>query len=84
METTFPRLLKQHALERPTAAAMREKEYGIWQTYTWSDMHRMAAAFAAGLHQAGLQRNMHVVIVGVAAGILFVTGLVFLVRSIVA
>ncbi len=64
METTFPRLLKQHALERPTAAAMREKEYGIWQTYTWSDMHRMAAAFAAGLHQAGLQRDMHVVVVG--------------------
>jgi hypothetical protein len=31
METTFPRLLLQHAAQRPGAAAMREKEYGIWQ-----------------------------------------------------
>jgi long-chain acyl-CoA synthetase len=36
METTFPRLLLQHAAQRPAAAAMREKEYGIWQTLTWA------------------------------------------------
>jgi long-chain acyl-CoA synthetase len=29
MQTTFPQLLLKHAAERPTAAAMREKEYGI-------------------------------------------------------
>jgi len=29
METTFPRLLLQHAAQRPGGPAMREKEYGI-------------------------------------------------------
>jgi long-chain acyl-CoA synthetase len=64
METTFPRLLRQHASERPLAAAMREKEYGIWQTFTWAEMSHLAAGMAAGLHQAGLGKGMHVVIVG--------------------
>ena len=64
METTFPRLLRQHASERPQAAAMREKEYGIWQTFTWAEMSHLAASMAAGLQQAGLGKGMHVVIVG--------------------
>jgi long-chain acyl-CoA synthetase len=64
METTFPRLLRQHANERPMAAAMREKEYGIWQTFTWAEMQHLAAEVAAGLHRAGLGKGMHVVIVG--------------------
>jgi long-chain acyl-CoA synthetase len=38
MDTTFPQLLLDHAANRPTAAAMREKEYGIWQTTTWRGM----------------------------------------------
>lgn len=37
MKTTFPQLLLQHAAERPTAPALREKEYGIWQTWSWKD-----------------------------------------------
>jgi long-chain acyl-CoA synthetase len=38
MQTTFPRLLMQHAKQRPSAPAMREKEYGIWQTLSWADL----------------------------------------------
>jgi long-chain acyl-CoA synthetase len=64
MNSTFPQLLFKHASERPDAAAMREKEYGIWQTLTWSVMADMVEKMAAGLHQAGLQRNEHVVVVG--------------------
>ena len=29
---TFAKLLLKHAKERPTQAAMREKDLGIWQT----------------------------------------------------
>ena len=47
MDTTFPRLLLKHAAERPTAPAMREKEYGIWQTLTWSQLADMAQGLAA-------------------------------------
>ena len=64
METTFPRLLRQHANERPQAAAMREKEYGIWQTISWQDMATMVTHMACGLHQAGLKRGEHMIVVG--------------------
>jgi len=64
MDTTFPSLLLQHAARRPAAAAMREKEYGIWQTLTWSDLARLVEHLAVGLHQAGLARGEHLVVIG--------------------
>ena len=64
MQTTFPRLLHKHASERPHAAAMREKLYGIWQTTSWADMATMVAHMACGLHQAGLTRGEHLVVIG--------------------
>jgi long-chain acyl-CoA synthetase len=64
MQTTFPQLLLHHASSRPTAAAMREKEYGIWQSLTWADLAKMVEYLAAGLHQAGLRRGEHMVVVG--------------------
>jgi len=64
MQTTFPRLLLKHASERPSAPAMREKEYGIWQTTTWADMAAMVTHMACGLHQAGLKRGEHLVVIG--------------------
>jgi len=64
VQTTFPRLLLKHAAERGAAPAMREKEYGIWQTLSWSDLSAMVEHIACGLHQAGLQRDEHMVVVG--------------------
>jgi len=64
LATTFPRLLALHASQRPDAAAMREKEYGIWQALSWSDLARMVERLACGLHQAGLQRGEHMVVIG--------------------
>jgi long-chain acyl-CoA synthetase len=61
---TFPQLLLQHASERPLAPAMREKEYGIWQTTTWQQLASMVEHIACGLHQAGLQRGEHLVVIG--------------------
>jgi long-chain acyl-CoA synthetase len=43
---------------------MREKEYGIWQSLSWADLSVMVQQLAAGLHQAGLRRNEHMVVVG--------------------
>ncbi len=64
MLTTFPRLLLKHATERPNAPAMREKEYGIWQAHSWADMAILVEHIACGLHQAGLQRGEHMVVIG--------------------
>ncbi len=64
MDTTFPRLLLQHAAQRPAAAAMREKEYGIWQTFSWADLAALVEQLACGLHEAGLRRGEHMVVIG--------------------
>ncbi|MEO9148982.1 MAG: AMP-binding protein, partial [Burkholderiaceae bacterium] len=64
MTTTFPQLLLHHAAQRSTAPAMREKEYGIWQTHSWGDMARLVEQVACGLHAAGLQRGEHMVVIG--------------------
>ncbi len=64
MQTTFPQLLLTHAAQRPSAPAMREKEYGIWQTISWQDLATMVKHMACGLHQAGLKRGEHMIVVG--------------------
>jgi long-chain acyl-CoA synthetase len=64
MQTTFPQLLLHHAAQRPLAAAMREKEYGIWQTLSWGDLAKLVAQLAAGLSQRGLRAGDHMVVVG--------------------
>jgi long-chain acyl-CoA synthetase len=64
MQTTFPRLMLDHAKRRPAGPAMREKEYGIWQTTSWAAMAKLVEAIACGLHQAGLKRGEHMVVIG--------------------
>ncbi|MHB1123121.1 MAG: AMP-dependent synthetase/ligase [Ramlibacter sp.] len=64
METTFPRLLLQHAAERPGDPAIREKEYGIWQTHSWSQLATLVEHVACGLHGAGLVAGDHLVVIG--------------------
>jgi long-chain acyl-CoA synthetase len=64
MNTTFSRLLLDHAARRPLSTALREKEYGIWQSLTWQALAEMVKGLACGLHQSGLQRGEHVIVVG--------------------
>ena len=64
MPTTFPRLMLGHAAQRPTAAALREKDQGIWQTLTWQGLATLVRELACGLAQAGLTRGQHIVVVG--------------------
>ena len=64
MPTTFPRLLLAHAARRPTAPALREKEFGIWQTLSWSALADLVRALAGGLAGAGLKRGEHLVVIG--------------------
>jgi long-chain acyl-CoA synthetase len=64
VQTTFPRLMLDHARQRPAAAALREKVYGIWQTLTWAELAELVRGLAGGLAAAGLQRGQHIVVVG--------------------
>jgi long-chain acyl-CoA synthetase len=61
---TFPQLLLKHATERPTDAALREKEYGIWQATSWAALAQLVRHMAAGLAAAGMRQGDHMVIVG--------------------
>ena len=48
----------------PSAAAQREKEYGIWQPHFWVALTALVEKVAAGLHQADLRRGEHMVVIG--------------------
>ena len=61
---TIPRLLIAHASVRGRRASIREKDLGIWQTWTWSDVLAEVQALAAGLSLLGLARGDHLAIVG--------------------
>ena len=55
---TLPSLLKQNA-ERygNSRVAIREKEFGIWQSVTWQGYYENVRDFALGLHQLGFKRG---------------------------
>jgi long-chain acyl-CoA synthetase len=61
---TFPKLLFDRARRRPERPAMREKDYGIWQTWTWSQTAEEVAAFACGLAALGFSRGDKLAVVG--------------------
>jgi long-chain acyl-CoA synthetase len=62
--SSFPRLLVEHAAARPQGAALREKEYGIWQTVTWADLKDQVEALAAGLKSLGFERGQNLALIG--------------------
>ena len=64
MATTFPRLLQKHASERPQDPALREKEYGIWQTWSWQRALGDVRAMASGLAALGFTPGQNLAIVG--------------------
>jgi long-chain acyl-CoA synthetase len=61
---TFPKLILHHARVRSDRPAIREKDLGIWQTWTWSQVAREVRALACGLAASGLARGERVAIVG--------------------
>ncbi|QPN29351.1 long-chain fatty acid--CoA ligase [Diaphorobacter sp. JS3051] len=63
MKTTFPHLLLQHAAQRPDAAALREKEYGIWQTWSWKDAAAEVRHMACGLLSLGFAKGQNLALI---------------------
>jgi long-chain acyl-CoA synthetase len=61
---TFPRLLLHHARWRDKHPALREKDLGIWQTWTWAQVADEVRKLAAGLHVQGFRRGDHLAIIG--------------------
>ena len=64
MTATFPQLLLQHARQRPQAPALREKEYGIWQTWSWQRALDDTRHMALGLASLGFAKGQNLALVG--------------------
>ena len=61
---TFPKLLIDNARRIAEHPAMREKDFGIWQTWSWSQVRDEVFALANGMAALGVQRGDKVAIVG--------------------
>ena len=61
---TFPKMLMAHARLRSDRPAMREKDYGIWQSWSWGEVAAEVAALAGGLAALGFQRGDKLAIIG--------------------
>jgi long-chain acyl-CoA synthetase len=61
---TFPKLLAHNAAIHGARPALRHKDLGIWQTWTWSQVLDAVRAYAVGLNRLGLRRGDTIAIVG--------------------
>jgi long-chain acyl-CoA synthetase len=62
-DATLPQRLRFWARTWPDRVALRQKDFGIWQPYTWADYDRLARHFGLGMIQLGLPPGGHVAIV---------------------
>ncbi|MBP0481602.1 AMP-binding protein [Sagittula salina] len=61
---SIPALLHRNATEFGNAPAYREKEYGIWQSWTWAEAEEEIQAFALGLLNLGVAPGDYVAVIG--------------------
>jgi long-chain acyl-CoA synthetase len=62
--STLPRLLVRNAREFPTRTALREKDRGIWQSWTWREYGEHVRDFALGLAELGFTRGDRLSVIG--------------------
>jgi long-chain acyl-CoA synthetase len=63
-EGTLPRLLRRNAETMSLRPAMREKNHGIWETFTWSQYWKEVQDFALGLASHGFCRGDKLAVIG--------------------
>ncbi len=61
---TFPKLLLDRAKRFGSRSAIREKDYGIWQTWNWRRVEAEVRALACGLAARGFTRGDKLAIIG--------------------
>ena len=62
--TTLVRLVADNAAAVPNAVAMREKDRGIWQEFTWAQVNDTVLSVAAGMQKLGLKAGQGVLVLG--------------------
>ncbi|WP_246022440.1 AMP-binding protein [Pararhodobacter zhoushanensis] len=61
---SVPALLARNAVQYANSTAYREKEFGIWQSWTWKQVAAEVEAMALGFLALGMQRGDYVAIIG--------------------
>jgi long-chain acyl-CoA synthetase len=61
---SVPALLARNVAQFGSKPAYREKEYGIWQTWSWAEVSEEIDAIANGLLALGVDRGDHVAVIG--------------------
>jgi long-chain acyl-CoA synthetase len=61
---TLPRLLQRNARDFADRPAIREKDRGIWQSWTWREYHDQVRDLALGLASLGLKRGDRLSVIG--------------------
>ncbi len=61
---TFPKVLSRNVSQFGNSPAYREKEYGIWQTWTWSEANDEITNLAKGLIKLGVKEGDHLAVIG--------------------
>ncbi|HEY9019082.1 MAG TPA: AMP-binding protein [Paracoccaceae bacterium] len=61
---SIPALLQRNAQRFADKPAYREKEFGIWQTWTWKDVQREVNNLARGLINLGVNEGDFIAIIG--------------------
>jgi len=62
--TTLPRMLRHNAQTMTERPALREKNLGIWQTYSWARYYQEVGDFALGLAANGFRRGDKLSVIG--------------------
>lgn len=62
--TSIPALLARNVARIGALPAYREKEFGIWQSWTWAQADEQIRALALGFLSLGVERGDHVAIIG--------------------
>ncbi len=61
---SIPALLARNAQQLSNLTAYREKEFGIWQSWTWKEVEAEVRALALGFLALGMARGDYVAIIG--------------------
>lgn len=62
--TSIPALLARNVRKFGAKPAYREKEFGIWQSWTWFEVAEEIRAMALGFMSLGVQEGDHIAIIG--------------------
>ena len=61
---TFPKILRENSRQYPNDIAMREKEFGIWNEFTWQDYNNRVQWLSLGLIELGVVSGDAVALLG--------------------